>query len=513
MRSASSSMPISSAARPAAPRWPPSPPSGGSCRGCPLAEPPRDLSARVRTGIESGSGRRWWQRPGGLIVVGASLATVAAAVLAVVVIGNLDRGGVGQQSGSPVASVSFEPGPSAVETSPASAAPDPGPGLRLGPGELGYLSLTGAPLEALRLSFINDATGDIDRRRHRDRPADRRRSLTERPVAGLHHPEGRVREPTRSGRFIWPTARSCHSAARRRHPSPIAWHGRPTATTSPSRSSASISVRSAGCPADDGARGRRCLALRRQPTGERINSPRAATPMPPFVPAVEPGSDACGQLRRREPDRARAVPLAADPTRTSIGPGVFLPLFSPDGSRAIFWNGTMTSNGGSWHFSLGGMPQLSRDFRSAGPASPWIGTPLFTDLAPVGGEAFASGDFAWGPGQRPIRLLGWCLDRGTAERRRHLPEPAGRLRRRSERWPAELPRALAIFDLAEAAWIVDVALRRQWWPRSRSACRPRGSAIRHRRTSRSCPFDGGCRRTIGGEAEPPPWNGPAVYGY
>ena len=56
--------------------------------GMPVADPPRDLSARVRTGIESGRlGSHWWRRPSGLIALGASLATVAAAVLAVVIFG------------------------------------------------------------------------------------------------------------------------------------------------------------------------------------------------------------------------------------------------------------------------------------------------------------------------------------------------------------------------------------------------------------------------------------------
>src|SRR6185503_7232718 len=94
---------------------------------------------------------------------------------------------------------------------------------------------------------------------------------------------------------------------------------------------------------------------------------------------------------------SEAVPLGGDPTNIDRIEGVFLPDLSPDGSRAIFWSGTMSSNGGSWHFSVGGMPQLSRDFRSAGPATPWLGTQLFSDLVPVGGEAFESGDFAWSP--------------------------------------------------------------------------------------------------------------------
>jgi hypothetical protein len=66
--------------------------------------PPRELGARVRAGIESGA-TPWWRRPGLLVGIGASLATVTAAVLAVVVLGDIARGPVAS-SGSPLGSAS-----------------------------------------------------------------------------------------------------------------------------------------------------------------------------------------------------------------------------------------------------------------------------------------------------------------------------------------------------------------------------------------------------------------------
>ena len=42
---------------------------------------PRDLGARVSAGVASGNGRSWWRRPGGILAVGGTLATVAAAAL------------------------------------------------------------------------------------------------------------------------------------------------------------------------------------------------------------------------------------------------------------------------------------------------------------------------------------------------------------------------------------------------------------------------------------------------
>jgi anti-sigma factor RsiW len=71
---------------------------------------PRDLAPRIRSGIESGAFTvPWWRRTGLLVGVGASLATVAAALVAVAVIGNLLPGPKVASTGSAVASASLEP--------------------------------------------------------------------------------------------------------------------------------------------------------------------------------------------------------------------------------------------------------------------------------------------------------------------------------------------------------------------------------------------------------------------
>jgi hypothetical protein len=98
--------------------------------------PPRDLGPRVRAGIDS---RRflappWWRRQGPLVGIGASLATVAAAVLAVVVFGNLRLPQVGQSaspratssaSSEPTASLDASPAPTASAPPPVAADPNP----------------------------------------------------------------------------------------------------------------------------------------------------------------------------------------------------------------------------------------------------------------------------------------------------------------------------------------------------------------------------------------------------
>jgi hypothetical protein len=485
--------------------------------GLPVADPPRDLSARVRTGIESGrSGTLWWRRPSSLIAIGASLATVAAAVLAVVVIGNLDLGGVGQQSGSPVASVSFEPGPSAVETSPPTEAPTPVPAFALGPGELGYLSLTGAPLEASRLSFINDATGtSIDLG-----------SVSGPPIAASLSPDGQwfayiTQKGETGANEVWVmdlaeaavTHIGCSSAAP--FTDRLAW-------SPDSRYLAFTLVGvdigpDAGCEAASNGTD---VWLFDTTTTKRSQFTTAGNVFAAdFGPGAESGE---GQLwvsfAMEKPQSALLLVPDGGPGRETgeQAPGVFLPLLSPDGNRALFWKGTMTSNGGSWHFSLGGMPQLSKDFRSAGPASPWIGTPLFADLVPVGGEAFASGDFAWGWDSNQLAFWNGAWN--------GVPQSAdGAYPEQRDIYignPSELLTAASrmVFDLPDETWIVDVAFSsaaRGIYELAVTIGLPSAgigdppSAYLH-----VLPLGGEPQPyKIGGGVEPPPWNGPAVYGY
>lgn len=485
--------------------------------GMPLAEPPRDLSARVRAGIETGRlGAPWWRRPGGLIAVGATLATVAAAVLAVVLLGKLNFSPVGNASNSPVASVSFAPGPSAVETSAASAAPTPIPAFALGPGELGYLSLTGAPLGPLRLSLVSDATGgslDVG-------------TVTGPPIAAAMSPNAQwlafITQKGESGaNEVWVlnladggvTHLGCSSSAP--FTDRLAWSpdGQYLAYTL-------VGVdlgADAGCETPtDGAD----VWIFDAVQGERFHLTQsgnayAASFMPSGGPATLLVSYAA------ESPWTVAVPLGGDPTNLDRIERVFLPLVSPDANRAIFWTGTMSNNGGSWHFSLGGMPQLSGDFRSAGPASPWIGTPLFTDLTPVGGEAFASGSFRWGPDSDLLAFWdgAWTGVPQSADGKYPNQQDVymGRVSGSTERVSGPLLSVASRLDLADlvtdGAWIVDVALSVA--PGDAEAVVTIGlpsagigdppSALLVLWTTASVGVDNG--------HEPAPWEGPAVYGY
>jgi Putative zinc-finger/WD40-like Beta Propeller Repeat len=368
--------------------------------GLPVADPPRDLSARVRTGIESGrSTRPWGLRRGVFIAIGGSVATAAIAVLAVLAFNNLAGPPVGQTTASPHASSSVAPSATAVQSTGPTAEPTPAPILTLGPGELGYLSVTGAPFKPSRLTFIDDANGaSIDAG-----------TVTGPPIAAALSPDGRwlayiTQKGETGANEVWTLSLvngdvkhlGCSTAAP--FTDRLAW--------SPDSRYLAFTLVGVNLGPNAGCQ---------QPgSGADVWLFDARTAkQAPFTSAGNAyAADFASNSASGEPQLwvsfAAAKPqssLLAVPGGGSAGSGgengnlalgVFLPLLSPDGNRAIFWTGTMTSNGGSWHFSLGGMPQLSADLRSVGPASPWIGAPLFTDLIPVGGEAFADGSFTWG---------------------------------------------------------------------------------------------------------------------
>jgi putative zinc finger protein/WD40 repeat protein len=476
--------------------------------GMPVADPPPDLPARIRAGIESGRfDKPWWRRPSGVLALGASLATVAAAVLAVVIFGNLDFAPVGHQSNSPVASGSVAPGPSAVETSPASERPTPVPAFALGPGELGYLSLTGAPLEALQLSFIADATGaSIDAG-----------TVAGPPIAASLSPDGRwlayiTQKGETGANEVWAlslidekvTHLGCSSASI--FTNRLAW--------SPDSHYLAYTLvgvdlgPDAGCEAPTNGAD---VWVYDPAQGERFHLTQSGNAYSAaFMQGGEVGQATLLVSFAGDRPWTEAVPLGGDPSNLDRIDGVFLPLFSPDGNRAIFWSGTMTNNGGSWHFSLGGMPQLSQDMRSAGPASPWVGTPLFTDLVPVGGAAFASGDFRWGPDSDQFAFWDGAWNGVSQSADGTYPSQSDVYTGRVVGGLLSQASRVGI-DLVDGAWIVDVALSGSSLAitvglPSAGIGDPPSAYVQVFQD------EGGDLRIIGGGVEPPPWDGPAVFG-
>ncbi|MDQ3880323.1 MAG: hypothetical protein M3295_04545, partial [Chloroflexota bacterium] len=91
------------------------------------------------------------------------------------------------------------------------------------------------------------------------------------------------------------------------------------------------------------------------------------------------------------------VPLDAgsDPASAAdaTADGAFLPLPNADGSRTLFWRGSMDeSDDGRWEFTEGGMPYLTGPLDEYDPAAG--GTRVFSTLE-ADRDAFASAEFAW----------------------------------------------------------------------------------------------------------------------
>ena len=478
--------------------------------GLPIADPPRDLSARVRAGIESGrSSGPWWMRRPGLIAIGGSVAAAAVAILAVFAFNNLQGPPVGQQTGSPRPS-SAAPSVSAVESTGPTAEPTPAPILTLGPGELGYLSLTGAAFKPSRLTFIDDSTGaSIDAG-----------TVTGPPIVASLSPDGRwlgyiTQKGETGANEVWALSLAdgsvshlgCSTAAP--FADRLAW--------SPDSRYVAFTLVGVELGPKNGC----------QQPGSGADAWLFDTTTSKAAQFTSAGNayaaDFAADMRAGVPQLwvsfAAAKPasmLLSVPGGGSAGsgdqanvdaPGVFLPLLSPDGNRALFWTGTMTSNGGSWHFSLGGMPQLSADFRSAGPASPWVGTPLFTDLTPVGGEAFSSGSFTWAPDSDLIAFWdgAWTGAPQSADGR-YPSQQDVYLGRLSTGLLTSGSRVKLVTKTGES--IVDVAIRQDG-----------GIAVTVRRPTAgigdppSAYLEIASSDSVGiSRGVPPPWAGPAVYG-
>ncbi|MDQ2853596.1 MAG: zf-HC2 domain-containing protein, partial [Chloroflexota bacterium] len=314
--------------------------------GLPMAGPPGDLPARVRSGIEAGRfGAPWWRRPGSVVPLLASAATFAAVVLGVVFFGKLQLGPVGQASGSPQSS------PSSVSSShpTVSGAPSAGPTLPpafLGLGELGYLSLNGGSLQPSHLTFVNDASGaSIDAG-----------IVSGPPIAASLSPDGQwlayiTQKGETGANEIWVlslasahrTLAGCSLEIPFGHQLSWSPHGDLLAFTV-----SAIDLGAAGAcpqPTDPDGTTRAWLFsvadLRAAPLMEAGPNSYAAS----FVPFAVP--DAPNRLwvsHAGEAPSSELMLIAWPATSTESlakADGVFLPILSPDGNRALFWRGTM----------------------------------------------------------------------------------------------------------------------------------------------------------------------------
>jgi len=482
--------------------------------------PPRDLAIRVRAGIE---GRRpgatpWWRRPGPLVGGFAALTTVAAALLAIVVFSDLSRGPTANQpsaSPTPVASEDIEPTATQLASVEPTPQPSPAPPVALEPGQIGYLQLDGEPQTPLELSFVNDATGDV----------------TDLGTASAA-PWAAAISPTNE--FVAYTVDVGLSGARQLRltrlsdgktevlgcTQPTAFADRLVWSDDGHYLAYSLTPVDLGDSVDcggvsgDGTRtdawvydaAASGVATQLTQDGNSFAADVQAFSLPSRGGADEAGYallvSHAGTTPLTELVGIGGIAFDQEPIE-----GVFLPLLSPDGSRALFWRGEMerVADGG-WHFLRGGMPYRSGEPVDGQPS--WSGEPLFVDLEPVGGAAFESGQFGW---SADGTLVGFWLgewtgapqsDDGTYPSPRHVY--VGRV---GDGLSQESRLGL---DLQELQGVVDVSLDDGTGTALVTVVQPSaGDLSVPASTLYAVPIDDGDATILGTGAS---WTGPAVIG-
>jgi hypothetical protein len=91
-----------------------------------------------------------------------------------------------------------------------------------------------------------------------------------------------------------------------------------------------------------------------------------------------------------------ALPSSLDPAQAAIESheGVFQPILSPDGQRAIYWAGAMQQADTGWDISSGGMLYLTGEPTADGTNWSVPESGMFPDL-PIDQDAMTSAEVAW----------------------------------------------------------------------------------------------------------------------
>jgi dipeptidyl aminopeptidase/acylaminoacyl peptidase len=367
--------------------------------------PPRDLGPRVRAGIEAAR-LPWWRRPGTWVAGIASLATVAAALLAVVVLGNITRGPVGS-TGSPTASL--EPSVTALASAtvaPSDATPAPSesplttPAPSIDPAPVAHFAYTltdqGASLLLVDAAGKAINTVDLPDLGSIGAPLEAVTSPDGSLVAFRLQLEGKGTEvlyalQPQSGEVVRLGETQSTPFVHRLSWSPdgrylaftlVDLAGRADAWTFDAETKSVerltdvgqvyVADFEPGYETSDGGAGLWVSVADSMPATYRV-----------AVPAQD------GPLRELSPSSPGVNGGASD--------GIFLPAISPDNSGVIYWKGQMQRDaGGLWTFARGGMMYLgtggSSDNLNFG------GEQLFPTLSMVtSGQGFASADVRWAP--------------------------------------------------------------------------------------------------------------------
>jgi hypothetical protein len=357
------------------------------------AEPPRELHARVRGGIDAGAGLPWWRRPVAVVasITGAA-AVVAGALLALVVM-NSDNPPVGQETTSPTASIEVASASPETTMQPPSIAPSATPvptptflelnGTNESPtltlegwdpktdseSDEPLLTIDGATAEPPVVSVLSPDGEWM---------AYQTAELTGvNPVTVVHLPTGQTFDlGTTPDGSVFSQRMSWHGGSRylaytRAEPDgstgPDVWLF-DTATQSSGPLTNTGNAYAGSFAVDEGSSARLWVST----AGESPTSYLLAIGFDAPVTAVDP-----------------------QPASVEAQDGVFQPLLSPDGERAIYWRGAMEQQGTGWWISSGGMLYVTAEpIDGALNWSDQAEATLFPDL-PIDQDAMTSAQVAW----------------------------------------------------------------------------------------------------------------------
>ncbi len=382
--------------------------------------PPRDLSARVRAGVERGAFARlpWWRRPAVMFAgIGGGLAALAGVLLAIVLLnGNSEDPSVGSSSDSPAASVSFSPAAASTATptpaaTPTSAEPSATPAAtgtaEIAPAPDVYFAYTGA-FDNLALLLRDGETGQ---------PIAQLESMGP-PIAAELSPNGQflayITQRGQSGmNEVWvthlgsalggeafridtplaegDTVRLGESLADSPFLEHLTWsaNSRFVAFTLADTSGGGTDVW-LYLPASD-------LVHQLTTSGSAYNGSWLPARPSDLLWVSTAGDTPASHLLGFE--GLATLPQIDDPAESSMTApvtGVFQPLLSPDGRLAIYWGGVMTQgDGGAWAFAEGGAPYLAEVRRVEDTVEFVNERPLFGDVT-IDRDAFTDASVVWG---------------------------------------------------------------------------------------------------------------------
>jgi hypothetical protein len=391
--------------------------------------PPRDLHARVRTGIERGRFALlpWYRRPAVLFAgIGGGLAAVTGALIAVVLLSDGSTP-VGDATPSPTPTVvaSVSPGPTAsfpTGPTPTPATADPSPTAPeatpspepepTSPHPDAYLGHTG-PFDNRALVVAHGPTGEgIAEDSTAPGP----------PIAAELSPDGQwVAYIVRVGESGWHEVR----ATRIGDAQPGADVDGPPPIDSPVAVGETVILGESvtGDPFVEqllwtSPRGAELAYTLTDPESGETDVWIFTTETGELRQLTDVGNAYAGSWTGNDDDASSFlwISLAAsrpvshlhgfpfdaeeplDPAENPVASaeGVFQPLLSPNGRLAIYWNGSMERSGdGTWQFVTGGQPYLAEHTRESEETFFSNERRMFTDLS-VGRDGFASASIAWG---------------------------------------------------------------------------------------------------------------------